>query len=73
MALNKLQTNSATLKESIGRTHNTQCLHVKETQRFLEKIGVKLDDLDKLSIIHVAGTKGKVKPKKIKFKHFQWR
>ncbi|XP_031625773.1 folylpolyglutamate synthase, mitochondrial [Contarinia nasturtii] len=58
-ALNGLQTNSVTLKESIGRAHNTQCNHVKETQVFLEKIGITLDDLDKLSVIHVAGTKGK--------------
>lgn len=49
-----------TLKESIGRTHNTQCTHVEETQNYLGKIGVTLDDLDKLSVIHVAGTKGKV-------------
>lgn len=60
MALNALQTNSATLKESIGRTHNAQCSHVEETHRYLEKVGVKLEDLDQLSVIHVAGTKGKV-------------
>lgn len=60
-ALNGLQTNSITLKESIGRTHNTECPHVKETEWFLRKIGITLDDLDQLSVIHVAGTKGKVK------------
>lgn len=33
---------------------------------YLEKVGVKLDDLDKLSVIHIAGTKGKVR---IEFRH----
>lgn len=59
--LNGLQTNSITYKKSV--THNTECSHVEETQRYLEKIGVTLDDLDKLSVIHVAGTKGKVENK----------
>lgn len=56
-ALNALQTNSVTITKS---THNIECKNVEETGRYLEKIGVTLDDLDKLSVIHVAGTKGKV-------------
>lgn len=58
--MNALQTNSATLQQSMNRTHNAQCTNVTETAEFLEKIGVKLNDLDKLSVIHIAGTKGKV-------------
>lgn len=59
VALNGLQTNANTVKESIGRAHNTDCPHIKETEKYLNKIGVSLNDLDKLSVIHVAGTKGK--------------
>lgn len=59
VALNGLQTNANTVKESIGRAHNTNCLHIKETEKYLNRIGVLLSDLDKLSVIHVAGTKGK--------------
>lgn len=47
------------MKESIGRAHNTDCPHIKETEKYLNKIGVLLSDLDGLSVIHVAGTKGK--------------
>lgn len=59
MALNGLQTNANTVKESISRAHNTDCPHIKETEKYLNKIGVTLNDLDTLSVIHVAGTKGK--------------
>lgn len=40
--------------------HNNDNPNVKSTEIFLQKVGIKLDDLDKLSVIHVAGTKGKV-------------
>lgn len=32
---------------------------VTETRRFMEKLGISLDDVDKLNVIHIAGTKGK--------------
>lgn len=57
-ALNSLQTNSITIKRSL--IHNTECKNVAETERYLNKVGITLDDVDKLSVIHVAGTKGKV-------------
>lgn len=60
IALNTLQTNAATLQKSISRTHDSTCLRVKETEKCLEKVGITLDKLDQLSVIHVAGTKGKV-------------
>lgn len=34
---------------------------MKETERYLAKVGISLGDLDGLSVIHVAGTKGKVR------------
>lgn len=60
IALNGLQTNAATLQKSISQVHDNMCLHVKETEKYLEKVGITLDHLDQLSVIHVAGTKGKV-------------
>lgn len=59
LALNKLQSNADTLQISIGKPHNIDCSHVRETERYMNKIGISLTDLDQLSVIHVAGTKGK--------------
>ncbi|XP_066961993.1 folylpolyglutamate synthase, mitochondrial-like [Macrobrachium rosenbergii] len=58
-ALNGLQTNAAVLqrvREERGRSSNN---NIPETEAYLRKVGVSLDDLDKLSVIHIAGTKGK--------------
>ncbi|XP_068239077.1 folylpolyglutamate synthase, mitochondrial-like [Palaemon carinicauda] len=58
-ALNSLQTNAAVLqrvREERGRSSNT---NIPETEACLRRVGVTLDDLDKLSVIHIAGTKGK--------------
>ena len=58
-ALNSLQSNAAT----IARARKTRDKHANknlvDTIKYLERVGVTLDDLDKLSVIHVAGTKGK--------------
>lgn len=61
VALNGLQSNAATVQKSLARTHDSTCPNVKETEHYLNKIGISLDDLDGLSVIHVAGTKGKVR------------
>lgn len=58
-ALNGLQTNAATVKKLIGLPHNTRSSNIKETLTYLNKLGITVNDLDKLSVIHVAGTKGK--------------
>lgn len=58
--LNSLQTNSSTISKSVSQMHNTTCTHIEETQKFLERSGLKLETLDNLSVIHVSGTKGKV-------------
>lgn len=59
-----MQTNAVTLQKayakSVSQVHDNTCLHVKDTEKYLEKVGITLDDLDQLSVIHVAGTKGKV-------------
>lgn len=49
------------MKKSIARPHDNTCPNVKETERYLAKVGITLGELDGLSVIHVAGTKGKVR------------
>ncbi|XP_013395674.1 folylpolyglutamate synthase, mitochondrial isoform X2 [Lingula anatina] len=62
-ALNGLQSNAAVIekkrqdreKNGPNVTHS----NVPETKRLSELVGVTLDDIDKLNVIHVSGTKGK--------------
>lgn len=58
--LDTLPTNASELNQSISSTHNSGSLSIKTTETFLLKSGITLDMLDQLSVIHVAGTKGKV-------------
>lgn len=59
--LNSLQSNAVTLAVSSAlRQHNGTCTQVQQTARYLKRSGITLSDLDSLSVIHVAGTKGKV-------------
>lgn len=65
MALNSLQTNAATINKSIylrkQQKHDEANDNLRETEKFLERVddGVTLKSLEKLSFIHVAGSKGK--------------
>ncbi|KAK8380551.1 hypothetical protein O3P69_016861 [Scylla paramamosain] len=55
--LNSLQSNAAVLqriRQQRGFTNNVQA-----TECFLDRVGISLKDLDSLSVIHIAGTKGK--------------
>ncbi|XP_022900038.2 folylpolyglutamate synthase, mitochondrial [Onthophagus taurus] len=62
IALNSLQSNAAYIrsrsyqKSSYEEDFNRTIVH---TKKLLAKIGINKNDLNKLSIIHVAGTKGK--------------
>ena len=60
-ALNNLQTNHAILDKVIKERQKNVHLNIPLTRAFLEVSGMSLDDLDKLKIIHVSGTKGKGK------------
>ncbi|CAH1272406.1 FPGS [Branchiostoma lanceolatum] len=57
--LNTLQTNAQTLerirRERGRNAHNS----LPQMQAFMDRIGITLDELDGLSVIHVSGTKGK--------------
>ncbi|ODN06462.1 Folylpolyglutamate synthase, mitochondrial [Orchesella cincta] len=59
--LNKLQSNSQTIakiRQNLEMRRATNHSLV-QTMGALETVGMQLDELDKLNIIHVAGTKGK--------------
>lgn len=59
--LNSLQSNATTLAHSIAlRQHNEECTQVQQTLKYLKRSGISYNELDRLSVIHVAGTKGKV-------------
>ena len=60
-ALNNLQTNHAILDKVIKERQKNVHLNIPLTKAFLEVSGISLEDLDKLKIIHVSGTKGKGK------------
>lgn len=58
--LNSLQSNATTLAHSIAlRQHNEECTQVQQTLKYLKRSGITYNELDSLSVIHVAGTKGK--------------
>lgn len=60
--LNLLQSNASTLAQSVTlRQHNVVCTQVQQTEKYLKRSGLEYSDLDRLSVIHVAGTKGKVR------------
>ncbi|KAJ5659312.1 Folylpolyglutamate synthase [Penicillium longicatenatum] len=61
VALNSLQTNYAIVEElrkSVSRKEMNE-RSIPETVEWLQRIGYKPSDLDRLNPIHVAGTKGK--------------
>ncbi|KZT53290.1 FolC bifunctional protein [Calocera cornea HHB12733] len=57
--LNSLQSNAATIEaiRASGKPNNDAT--VTEMQEYLKRIGYTPDDLNKLNVIHVTGTKGK--------------
>ena len=58
-ALNSLQSNSATI-EAIRRSGKTvNELNEPEMTEYLQRIGHRRDELDRLNVIHITGTKGK--------------
>lgn len=60
IALNTLQTNANTIEKSIQKQHHEKCTNVQETEKYLQRSGISMKQLDRLSVIHVSGTKGKV-------------
>ncbi|XP_053863508.1 folylpolyglutamate synthase, mitochondrial isoform X1 [Malaclemys terrapin pileata] len=56
--LNTLQTNANYL-EQVKRERGDPQVQLEAMKGFLERSGLKVEDLDQLNIIHVTGTKGK--------------
>ncbi|KAG7202509.1 hypothetical protein KM043_017072 [Ampulex compressa] len=57
--LSGLQSNAAYLKSAVQNNISNDIKKLKDVERYLLRSGVTLDILDTLSVIHVAGTKGK--------------
>ncbi|XP_052719273.1 folylpolyglutamate synthase, mitochondrial-like isoform X3 [Crassostrea angulata] len=57
--LNTLQSNAQTLEKIRKQGGKRSEQNVPNMIKFAERVGISLDDVDKLSIIHVSGTKGK--------------
>lgn len=55
--LNTLQSNAASIRQSI--INKKMLTNLDDTIKYLNRSGISLEDLDKLSVIHVSGTKGK--------------
>ncbi|KAF2361477.1 Folylpolyglutamate synthetase [Trinorchestia longiramus] len=58
LALNGLQSNAATI-QNIRQHGDTGRTQVPDTIKYLGRAGITLDMLDRLSVIHITGTKGK--------------
>ncbi|KAK6017107.1 protein FolC [Ostertagia ostertagi] len=57
--LNSLQSNAVTLQKVREKRNILQETNIPNTICFLNKCGIELNDLDRLNIVHVSGTKGK--------------
>ncbi|CAH0722158.1 unnamed protein product, partial [Brenthis ino] len=58
--LNLLQSNKSTIEQIRKDIKAGQrCTNIEDMEKYLKRTGVTMNMLDKLSIIHVAGTKGK--------------
>ncbi|XP_053684926.1 folylpolyglutamate synthase, mitochondrial [Sabethes cyaneus] len=56
--LNTLQSNYSVIQNSTNR-HTSDSIHIQETLKYLGRIGISTDQLDKLPAIHISGSKGK--------------
>lgn len=60
LALNSLQSNASVVIQSAKQIHCNSNPSKRDAERYLLKSGITLKDLNRLSVIHVSGTKGKV-------------
>ncbi|VDK88497.1 unnamed protein product [Litomosoides sigmodontis] len=57
--LNGLQNNAATILKSLNEPNRMPNVNHILTKWYLDKCNIKLEQIDKLNVIHVSGTKGK--------------
>jgi len=57
--LNTLQSNASVLERARLQKDRQAVNNVPFTQKYLNRVGISLDVLDELKVVHVSGTKGK--------------
>ena len=57
--MNSLQSNAAVLEKARLQKDRQALYNVPFTEKYLNRVGIPLDVLDKLNVIHVSGTKVK--------------
>ncbi|EIM88551.1 FolC bifunctional protein [Stereum hirsutum FP-91666 SS1] len=57
--LNSLQSNAATIEASRASGGRLAQFAIPETKEYLQRIGYEPEELNKLNVIHITGTKGK--------------
>lgn len=57
--LNQLQSNAQTIAKVQQHRRQMPETNVQETRECLNKLGISLDDIDRLNVVHITGTKGK--------------
>ncbi|KAH7727916.1 FolC protein [Aphelenchoides avenae] len=57
--LNSLQSNATALSKIRERRHSSQYANLRDTENLLHQLGITFSHIDKLNVIHIAGTKGK--------------
>ncbi|KAK7094761.1 hypothetical protein V1264_006266 [Littorina saxatilis] len=58
-ALNSLQSNAETIKRSLEHRNESRKHNIARMVDYLQRAGLTVEDIDKLNVIHVTGTKGK--------------
>ncbi|XP_062515085.1 folylpolyglutamate synthase, mitochondrial-like isoform X2 [Corticium candelabrum] len=58
-ALNRLQSNAEAVARIVSSGDGDRHMRMLEIESCLKLLGINVDDLDRLSVIHVSGTKGK--------------
>ncbi|XP_025113219.1 folylpolyglutamate synthase, mitochondrial-like [Pomacea canaliculata] len=59
VALNSLQSNAETIRKSLANRNEARKQNIPQMINFLHRVGLSLDAVDNLSVIHITGTKGK--------------
>ncbi|BGP18669.1 hypothetical protein JCM10213_002913 [Rhodosporidiobolus nylandii] len=58
-ALNNLQSNAATIEAIRKSGGKSGALQLEEQREYMRRIGYTMDDLSRMNVLHVTGTKGK--------------
>lgn len=59
VTLNSLQSNAEAIRKSIQSRSESRKHNIPNMINYLQRVGLTVDDIDRLAVIHVTGTKGK--------------